>query len=434
MGINSSQARSLACLAFTSFLFYYDRGVVAIIIEPLKHDLRLDDAQVGIVTGFAFVILATVVAVPLANRADNVGRVLTLGWALVLWTVGTAFSALAMNIWVLMLARMCVGATEAVGSPNIHAITAESFPPSSLATAFGVIALAGNLGGASALMLGGFLSDTLGWRSVFWIACAAGVALTLLLWWTFQRDHQAHARRVDDDQATTLWEALGHFRKLPSFVYFAGAIAIASVGIFAFFTWVPALLMRKFGATAGEIGLTYGLIAGSASLVGPLLSGIVADRIAKNDPRRLLWLTIVLLVLVAPLTIAAMLAPTLPLAFAILLPTNLLLMGMFPPCYALTQHLSSPRFRTMGSTLLGTATTVVGLMVGPTLVGFLSEAFRPYVGEASLEYAVMASIVSYVIAAALMFLAIRHILPDLQRMNSTPAVHSRANQVSMECR
>src|ERR1700730_15530618 len=98
MGVGVTNLRVLACLALASFLFYYDRGVIALIIEPLKHDLALNDAQIGVVTGFAFVILSSIVALPLANRADNVGRALTLGWALALWSLGTAVSGLAMNV------------------------------------------------------------------------------------------------------------------------------------------------------------------------------------------------------------------------------------------------------------------------------------------------------------------------------------------------
>jgi predicted MFS family arabinose efflux permease len=434
MGVEGKWMRSLACLALISFLFYYDRSVVAIIVEPLKHDLRLDDAQIGLITGLAFIILASVVAIPLANRADNVGRVVTLGWALALWSVGTAFSALAANLWVLVLARMCVGATEAVGFPNIQAITADSFPDGRVTTAFGVISLAGNLGGACALIAGGFLSAAFGWRAVFWAGSAAGVGLSILFRLTFNARSDARDPRLNPDRSISIWAALGHFAKLPAFIYFALGISIAAIGIFAFFTWIPALLMRKFGASVGEIGLTYGLITGVASLLGPSVSGVVCDRIARDDPRRLVWIIIVLLSLVAPLTVLAIFAATLRLAFTLLFPANFLLMGIFPPCYALTQHLSSSGFRTMGATIFGTAVTVVGLLIGPTVVGVLSDAFRPYVGDASLQYAVTASIVSYVIAVVLLLFSIRHIMPDIRRMQAAAVPRAGNPQISIESR
>lgn len=421
MGVEAKRMRSLACLALISFLFYYDRSVVAIIVEPLKHDLRLDDAQIGLVTGLAFIILASVVAIPLANRADNVGRVVTLGWALALWSVGTAFSALAGSLWVLVLARMCVGATEAVGFPNIQAITADSFPDGRVTTAFGVIALAGNLGGACALIAGGFLSAAFGWRAVFWVGSAAGVGLTILFRLTFKAGSDARDRGLNSDRSISIWAALGHFAKLPAFIYFVLGISIAAIGIFAFFTWIPALLMRRFGASVGEIGLTYGLITGLASLLGPSVSGVVCDRIARDDPRRLVWIIIALLLLVIPLTMLAIFAATLPPAFALLFPANFFLMGIFPPCYALIQHLSSSGFRTMGAAIFGTAVTVVGLLIGPTVVGVLSDAFRPYVGDASLQYAFTGSLVSYIIAIVLLLFSIRHVMPDIRRMQAAAA-------------
>lgn len=200
MGVEGRWMRSLACLALISFLFYCDRSVVAIIVEPLKHDLRLDDGQIGLITGLAFIILSSVVAILLANGADNVGRVVTLGWALALWSVGTAFSALAPNPRVLVLARMCVGATEAVGFPNIQAITADPFLDGRVTTAFGVISLAGNFGGACALIAVGFLSAAFGWRAVFRAGSAAGVGLTILFRLTFNAGSDAPDRRFNPDR------------------------------------------------------------------------------------------------------------------------------------------------------------------------------------------------------------------------------------------
>jgi MFS family permease len=172
--------------------------------------------------------------------------------------------------------------------------------------------------------------------------------------------------------------------------------------------------MRKFGASVGEIGLTYGLITGVASLFGPIVAGLVSDRIARDDPRRLAWIIIVLLLLVAPLTVSAFFAPTLPLAFALLLPANFLLMGIFPPFYTLTQLLSSSGFRTMGATICGTAITVVGLLIGPPIVGVLSDAFRPYLGDSSLQYAVTVSLASYLVGVVFLLFSIGHIKPGPQ--------------------
>jgi predicted MFS family arabinose efflux permease len=414
MALEGNRIRSLVCLALVSLLFDYDRGVVAIIVEPLKHDLRLDDAQIGLITGLAFILLASFVAIPLANRADNVGRVVTLSWSLAVWTISVAFSALAASFWILVVARMCVGAAQAVGSPNMQAVTADSFPEGRVTTAFGIVSLAGHLGSALALIAGGFLSAAFGWRAVFWAAGAAGLGVTLLFRLTFKEDPAKRAARPKAEQPLSVWVALAHFGKLPAFIYFASGISIAAIGIFAFYTWTPALLMRKFGAGVGEIGLTYGLITGVASLFGPIVSGLVSDRIARDDPRRLAWIIIVLLLLVAPLTVSAFFAPTLPLAFTLLFPANFLLMGVFPPFYALTQHLSSSGFRTMGAAICGTSITVVGLLIGPPIVGVLSDAFRPYLGDSSLQYAVSASLASYFVGVVLLLFSIGRIKPGSQ--------------------
>ena len=87
---------------------YFDRQIVNILAEPIKHDLRLSDTQMGLLTGFAFGIVYCTFGVPLARLADRFSRLGVLAGSLVIWSVCTIACGMAPNFGALVAARMGV--------------------------------------------------------------------------------------------------------------------------------------------------------------------------------------------------------------------------------------------------------------------------------------------------------------------------------------
>jgi len=51
-------------------LNFLDRQVVNILVEKIKADLHLYDWQIGMLTGFSFALLYTMLGIPVARAAD----------------------------------------------------------------------------------------------------------------------------------------------------------------------------------------------------------------------------------------------------------------------------------------------------------------------------------------------------------------------------
>ena len=98
-------------IAYT--LNFLDRQTVGILAEPIKHDLRLTDSQLGWLGGTAFALFYTVLAIPIARLADRSDRSIVLTVGLALWSLATAVCGLAQNFAQMFLARMSVGIGEA---------------------------------------------------------------------------------------------------------------------------------------------------------------------------------------------------------------------------------------------------------------------------------------------------------------------------------
>src|ERR1700741_3637111 len=82
-------------LAYTSN--FIDRMIIGVIAEPLKHELKVDDWQIGLLGGLAFAIFYTGLGIPIARLAERHSRVKIIGWSLVIWSGLTAISGLVQN-------------------------------------------------------------------------------------------------------------------------------------------------------------------------------------------------------------------------------------------------------------------------------------------------------------------------------------------------
>src|SRR5690242_14581986 len=68
---------------------FLDRGILNLLIEPVKRDLHLTDLRMGILVGAAFVLFYVVLGLPIARLVDSRSRRLILGSGLLIWSLMT---------------------------------------------------------------------------------------------------------------------------------------------------------------------------------------------------------------------------------------------------------------------------------------------------------------------------------------------------------
>src|SRR5689334_18730441 len=105
-------ALTLAVLTGLYTLNFMDRQLVAVLAEPIKHDLGLSDTALGVLYGFGFAVLFGLAGLPLARLADRGRRVALVNTALVLFSVMSAGFGLAATFWQLLLTRVGVAVAE----------------------------------------------------------------------------------------------------------------------------------------------------------------------------------------------------------------------------------------------------------------------------------------------------------------------------------
>jgi EmrB/QacA subfamily drug resistance transporter len=126
------------------------------------------------------IVLATGVAlVPAGRIADIYGRRKIFIYSSVLMFIGYLTAALAPNITILMVARVLQGIGAGMSSATYMAILISVYPASERGKVLGINVAAVYIGLSTAPVIGGFLTQSLGWRSIFYIC--AGIALIIII-------------------------------------------------------------------------------------------------------------------------------------------------------------------------------------------------------------------------------------------------------------
>ena len=185
----------LALLCAVQFVLVLDVTVVGVALPTIRDDLGFDAA------GLQWVVSAYVLAfgglLLLAGRlADLLGRRRLFVAGIAVFTLGSLACGLAGSAGALVAARALQGAGAALATPAALALVTTTFPEGRERTrALGIWTAAAPVGGATGLLLGGALTQGLGWPAIFLVNVPVGLAALAAAPRLLPRD--ASAERAD---------------------------------------------------------------------------------------------------------------------------------------------------------------------------------------------------------------------------------------------
>ena len=160
---------------------FIDRQIIAILSPAIKADLGLTDTQLGLLKGSAFALFYSLASIPIARLADKKNRVTIISISVAFWSAMTALCGAATSYLGLLAARVGVGIGEAGCSPPAHSLVSDYFYKEERATALGIYSLGGPFGSLFGILLGGWLTTTLGWRWAFIAVGLPGILLAIIV-------------------------------------------------------------------------------------------------------------------------------------------------------------------------------------------------------------------------------------------------------------
>ncbi len=401
---------------------FLDRQLLVILQESIKADLGLADWQLGVLSGIAFAALYTIMGVPIARVADRGNRRNIIAMALAAWSVMTALCGLVQSFWHLLVARIGVGIGEAGCSPPAHSMLSDLFPKERRATVLSIYNIGISLGILLGLVAGGWLNDIVGWRRAFFLLAAPGVLLALWFRFTVPEAPRPAAPSGSDVEQPSLKDVISLLWSRPSFRHLAAGVALHAFVAFGAGNWAPSFFIRVHGLSAGVVGSWLGPIVAVAGILGNLSGGWLADRFGARDPRWMLWVPGIAILLSVPLQIPVYLVANAQAAMLLLFLPRILGGTFLGPSIAATHGLVNSRMRAVASSLLFLIMNLIGMGLGPWFTGLLSDLLGPRMGVDSLRWALVVVVLFNVWSAIHFLLAGLHLQRDMEAAPSLGAV------------
>jgi len=419
---------ALAVLFLGYVVNFIDRSILSILLEPIKLELELSDSQLGLLGGLAFAIFYTTLGIPIAALADRWSRVKVLAIAMVVWSGMTALCGLAQNFLMLLLARIGVGVGEAGASPPSHSLISDYFPIETRATALSIYALGIPFGSMIGNMVGGWGAEALGWRNTFVLVGVPGILIALLIWITLREPPRgmadAKVAAVSDQPAPEIKSVLALLWEKVSFRHISLAAGLHAFVGYGAGTWNAPFLIRSHEMPITEVGFWLALISGIGA-IGTFSGGYLSDKLADrtNDRRWYLWVPGFATVIMVPFQFVAYLYGGLWAVIPALMVVSILGGMYLGPSFAMTQALVTLRMRAVASAILLFMLNIIGMGMGPYLVGVASDLLAPSAATDSLRYALSLAVLVNIWAAAHYFFGARSLRGDLE---STEALIRKA--------
>jgi MFS family permease len=391
----------LFLLLLAYVLNFVDRQVLAIVGLDVKQEMGLSDTELGLLLGPYFALSFTLAGFVIARIADVASRRNVLVAGLAVWSLLTAGCGLARSFVELATLRFAVAIGEAAGTPPSHSLISDYFPPARRATAMAVYGLGIYFGTGFGFAGGGLLLEWFDWRMAFVVAGLAGLPVALLIVLTVREPPRGGSEPGARAAAPPVSRMLHEVFRTRAFRWLMVAAACQAFLGYAVLSWGATYLRRVFAMSAGEAGVAFGVIAAVAGGLGALGGGLLADRLARRDPRWYAWLSALVSVAAFPFAVGFALAPGRELALAAFAPFYLLNNLYVASLWTLVQGLVAPGLRATASATQLAVTNLVGYGVGPALVGFLNDALAPRLGDDAIRWSLLGA--AFVGAASALF-------------------------------
>jgi MFS family permease len=394
---------ALALLCFVYVLNFLDRQLLSILAKPIQDSLHVTDTQLGMIGGLYFALFYCLIAVPVGWLADRTHRVGIVSLACALWSAATMACGLSANYPQLVGSRMTVGVGEAGGVPPSYAIVTDYFPPGRRGLALGLYNLGPPIGQALGVAFGASIAAYYSWRHAFLALGAIGLATALAVALFIREPKRGGLDGVGavKPPPAPFWQTFSMFFSRPVLVLAALASGVTQIVTYGAGNFTTLILIREKGMTLKQIALWYAVVVVLGMGGGIFASGRVIDRFTRTSKRAYALAPAITLACAVPFFVGFTWAPSWPLAMLFLLGPTFLNYFYLSSSVALIQAEVAPQQRVLSGALLLLIMNLIGMGVGPTFVGAMSDAFHATNPHHSLQVAFYALVPVYGVAIAL---------------------------------
>jgi MFS family permease len=293
------QVITVSLLLVIGIINYVDRSALSIANTSIQRDMGITPSQMGILLS-AFSLAYAFSQLPLGMIIDRLGSKISLGAALLGWSVAQTASGLINSFSAFIGLRVVLGIGEAPMFPSAAKALAEWFEAEKRGTPTGIVLSSTCIGPCLAPPLLTLLMITWGWRGMFIVTGVFGI-LVAVCWFAFYKSKARYLAELPAEEREQLLATQAHkqpvasarpslraqlaawaelFRHKSTWGAVLGFMGVIYM-LWLHLTWLPGYFEREHGLslyqTAWVVSLAY--VFGA---LGTIVAGRICDRLVKN--------------------------------------------------------------------------------------------------------------------------------------------------------
>jgi len=350
----------VALLCVVGCLNYLDRTMITTMRGSIVEAMPMTDAQFGLLTSVFLWVYGLLS--PLAGYlADRYNRSRVIIISLFVWSAVTWLTAYATTFEQLLATRALMGISEACYIPAALALIVDYHRGSTRSLATG-IHIAGIMAGQSLGFLGGMLAERHGWSFPFHILGLIGIGYSAILLFTLKDSPQAANKvaAIQRPEKIGFKDGLKNLFSRPSYVWVLVCWSLLGVVGWMIVGWLPTYFQEHFDLSQTVAGVYATGYFHTASLVGVLIGGALADYWNRSNPRARILLPALGLLIATPAIFLASSTAILYLAvagFMVYALTRTFTDANMMPILCLV---ADPRYRATGYGVLNLFSCIIG--------------------------------------------------------------------------
>jgi predicted MFS family arabinose efflux permease len=397
----------LFILTLVQVVNYVDRQIIPPLLKPIQDELNLSNTAVGFL-GTAFMLVHSLAAIPLGVLADRVARRKIIAAGVGFWSLATAGAGFASSYGHLLMARGAVGVGEAAYAPAATSLLSDMFPARMWAKVIGIFNLGLVIGAALGLVLGGVLSEKIGWRACFFVVGLPGLLLTVVVW-LFREPPRSHLTEPPK------WADTVQVLQIKSFWLVIAGAACITFAAGALVHFLPKLVTEVYAVPSSQAAVRLTPIV-IAAFLGVIAGGVVADWLQQRFAAGRALTMAVAFLLGAPFLYWGLYAPTLGQFITAGFIATFFMSFYHGPVAAIVTDLVPASLRATAIAFYMFAIHILGDMPSPVIVGFLSDVIAGEHASASvMTEALRQAMLLCVAATALSGIIFAGVSPVLRR-------------------
>ena len=253
----------------------------------------------------------------------------------------------------------------------------------------------------------------------FFAVAAPGILLAIIVRFTIREPIRGLSDNLAQvDAPPPFGDSIKRLWQIKSIPYICLGAAFTSFVGYGVGNFAPSYFIRLHGLTSGEVGTYLALIAGICGGLGTFLGGYLGDKLGKRDVRWYLWVPAAGLVIGLPLRTYGYITDDFGLAIGFLAVAQVFDALYLAPSIAACHGLVGPRMRALASSVLFFVLNIIGLGLGPLMVGWTSDLLQPIYGVEGLRWSMVLASLSILIAIACYLRGAHHYSREMAGRNS----------------